>query len=602
VTVLKKREHPQKVKLSSAVADDRDAIKARKGLIDKRAALVKTTDGGDDLVSETGATMRPTDEQLERINKFTRKAVTADEVVAFTTLSCNDIPDRDDDRFKTECVKGFAALEQPFSPTGKSYMLDHVYKVENAVGRIFGTDTKKVDSALFLTNEVYVPNTEKNKGFIEDIDFGINWAVSVGVMLGSDECSLSFCKAPFSSWGWWCQNGHDKGLYYTEDAEEDAWGWPTPCDPKTSGAQKCIRDFDDPKDMYELSQVFLGAQYFAALEKTPEFASVMKAAAKGVPIIGLSESESDALPLHKEPRRVTEARMRFGVTENEDGTLKWVDDQKLIWQFDPETDEIGSLGKAATTDNDESEEAPDGEGIEGLVEHDAGDPDQAIDLQGRSVEGDGGGEEQVGGDAEAGGSEHEGGLATAAASDEDDAESGDDDEEDDDSDREPEDDDEDENVDSETDQNVVALATSAGLPAAIIDAAKKASRKNALPAVFAALGAEHKALSEKAAIGETFLIELRAEAIDWYVKAHKSADTVPVKTELFEKILARCGDDVDLIKGLIEENKDMARAKFPQKASRRSSVPAGDDVNERTPAGDIEWQKDDDEKVSRLHS
>lgn len=259
--IAKDNKHPQKVKLSAALAEDKTAIKARKGLIDKRTTLVKTTKDADDLVSETGATMCPDADQLERINKFTRRAVTAEEVVCFKTLSCNDIPDRDDDRFVTECVKGFAELEQPFSPTGKSFMLDHEYKIANAVGRIFGTDTKKVDSALFLTNEVYIPNTEKNKNLIEDIDFGINWAVSVGVMLGADECSLSFCKAPFSSWGWWCQNGHDKGLYYTEDAEEDAYGWPTPCDPDTNKAEKCIRNFKEPRDMYELSQVFLGAQY-----------------------------------------------------------------------------------------------------------------------------------------------------------------------------------------------------------------------------------------------------------------------------------------------------------------------------------------------------
>ena len=592
------RKHPERTKLSAAIDEDKDRLKSRKGLIDKRATLVKTTADGDDLVSETGATMRPSDDQLERINKFTRKAVTADEVVAFKTLSCNDIPDRDDDRFTTNCVKGFAELEQPFSPTGKSYMLDHEYKVANAVGRIFGTDTQKVEGALFLTNEVYMPNTAQFQPLIEKIDFGINWAVSVGVMLGKDECSLSFCKAPFSSWGWWCQNGHDKGLYYTEDAEEDAWGWPTPCDPDTNGAEKCLRNFDDPKDMYELSQVFLGAQYFAALEKTPEFASIVKSAAtgKGVPIIGLSEKEADQLPLHKEPRRVTEARLQFGVEEMEDGTIRWVDDQRLVWLFDPTTDEIASLGRQADPDTQEDEDA---EGNLGSTEGDevslqlqsGNEGDGTLDGQVHRSSDDGqalnhaaeGSTEPLGGEP---------GEVTAAAEDSD---SGEEDEEE----NTEVDTEENEDDDSETDQNVVALATSAGIPEAVLAAAKGVTGKKVLPVLFAAVSAEFQKLSKKAALGDAFLRGLQAEAIDWYVKAHKTSDTSPVKTETFEKILARCEDDVDLIQNLIDENKALAQAKFP-KSVRRSSFPTDANVQEKP--RDISWDDETDQKVKKLHS
>lgn len=598
ITVVKNK-HPEKTKLSAAVVEDKDAIKARKGIIDKHATLIKTTKDADDLVEATGSTMCPTSDQLNRINKFTRKAVTSEEVVCFKTLSCNDIPDRDDDRFTTQCVKDFSELEQPFSPTGKSFMLDHEYKIANAVGRIFGTDTEKIEGALFLTNEVYIPNTAQFQPLIEKIDFGINWAVSVGVMLGADECSLGFCKAPFSSWGWWCQNGHDKGAYYTEDGEEDEWGWPIACDPETNGAQKCIRNFFDPRDMYELSQVFLGAQYFAALEKQPAFASVMKSAAsKGVPIIGLSEEEGKELPLHREPRRVTEARMRFGVTEHEDGTLQWVDEQKLIWSFDPVTEEFGSLGRAASTDtNNESEEA-DGEG-QGLDEHDAGDEgsgnEQASVNAGESEGG------EVDSSAE-GSTESLGGESGEVTTS---AEGGEDGEEESTTTTEEEEE-VSESSDSNTDQSLVDLATSAGLPETVIAAVKKATGKKALPVVFAAFSnhikaieAEKVLLAEKAAIGESVLVELRAEAIDWYVKAHKTADTVPVKTETFEKILKRCDDDVELIRGLVEENKELARAKFP-KTVRRSSVPV--DPNERKGAPDVDWDSENDERVSRLHS
>ena len=62
------------------------------------AVLVKAPDEAE---GSLGATMVPTDEQLARINQFTRTMATAENVVTFSTLSCNDIPDRDDDAFTT---------------------------------------------------------------------------------------------------------------------------------------------------------------------------------------------------------------------------------------------------------------------------------------------------------------------------------------------------------------------------------------------------------------------------------------------------------------------------------------------------------------------
>lgn len=594
--ILGKHKHPERTKLTAAVAEDKDAIKSRKGLIDKRATLIKTTADGDDLASEVGATMRPTDDQIERINKFTRRAVTADEVVAFKTLSMNDIVDRDDDQFTTQCVKDFASLEQPFSPVGKSFMLDHEYKVGNAIGRIFGVDTKKIDGALFLTNEVYMPNTAQFQPLIEKIDFGINWAVSVGVMLGKDECSLSWCKAPFSSYGWWCQQGHDKGLWYTEDAEEDSWGWPIPCEPNTRGAEKTIRLFSEPKDMYELSQVFLGAQYYAALEKQPEFASVLKSVTAGVPIIGLSEKEAEELPLHKEPRRVTEARMHFGVEEMEDGTLRWVDNDRLIWLFDPATDDIASLGRMADPNTQEEADAEgnlrSGSGDEESLQLQPGDEDHgAVDGQvdGGSIDG-----QEV--DLSAEGSPVQRGESGEVDPDEESDGGEDDGEENDDT---SEDEDESDDDDSEADQNVVELISSAGLPEAVLNAARKSTGKAVLPAVLAAVSAEFQKLTSKASLGDAYLRDLRADAIDWYVKAHKTADTAAVKTTTFEKLLDRCGDDVELIRGLIEENKEMARAKFPVSV-RRSSFPT--DPNQRTVPEELDWDDETDQKVKKLHT
>lgn len=595
VKVGAKPRHPENKSLSEALKEDADRIKAQKGLIDKTATLIKAPDDESDANGDTGATMRPTDEQLAAINGFTRKTVTADEVVAFTTLSCNDIVDRDDDKFTTQCVKDFKELEQPFSPVGKSFMLDHAYKTENAVGRIFGVDTKKVSGALFLTNEVYMPNTEQFAPLIEKIDFGINWAVSVGVMLGKSECSV--CKSPFSSWGYWCQEGHDKGYFYDPKSEEtDSWGYPVPCDPDTKGAIKCVREFSEPRDMYELSQVFLGAQYFAALEKEPDFASVMKSVSDaGIPTIGLSAKEAEDIPFRHEPKQVSEARRQFGVKAAEDGSLVWTDDSGLRWTFDPATpsDGVLSLGKSTNEDseeeNDGEHEVPGGPGSdegEPVAGADAPEPDAEAGLGGS---GSGSDHPEADGEQQRGvaGSQVE--LDADESEDDEDADPESEDEDDNDEDSDSEDSDEDTSTEEDksvTKKAVLAAAKKAGLPNSVIDVAKEAAGTGLEPILVAVgkeieeLRTEVTGLEGKAALGDLYLKDLRAQAIDWYTKAHQNGQDEGVSTTTFERLLDKCGDDVDLIKSLSDEQRDVAQAKFP-KSVRRSSFPSDPNGSDR---------------------
>lgn len=606
VQVAEKPRHPQDKNLSEALAEDKDRIKARKGLIDKTATLIKAPDEESDAFGDLGGTMRPTDEQLAKINGFTRKTVTADEVVAFSTLSCNDIVDRDDDQFTTQCVKDFAALEQPFSPVGKSFMLDHAYRTENAVGRIFGVDTKKVSEALFLTNEVYMPKTEQFAPLIEKIDFGISWAVSVGVMLGKDACSLPWCKAGFSSWGYWCQNGHDKGAYYVEDGGEDNWGYPLPVSAKTAGAQRCVRQFSEPRDMYELSQVFLGAQYFAALDKEPAYASVMKSVAESkLPIIGLSKTEAEDIPFRHEPKQVSEARRAGLLREDaEDGSLIWTDADGLRWNYDPARPEEGvlSLGKEATQEEDDGEhEVPGGAGGS---QRDAGDEADAPVADPEAGDGRSGDEGDPGA-APVVQQGSEPGTPVVAGEGDDDEETPDDPADPDDA-TDPEDDDtEVESEGSDDEEKTVRLALQAGFSQETINAAK-ALKGSLWRNLLVAASAEIATLTPKAALGDQLLRELRADAIDWYTKARATRDEPKVKVETFQKVLDKCGDDVDLLRYHIEEQKTLAQAKFPE-AVRRSSFPI--DPNEATQPKAVDFGDekiseggdDNDTRVKRIH-
>lgn len=613
-TTRQQRRHPAKQTLSLAVSEDRDRLKARKGLIQKRQTLIKAT--ADEAGGDTGsmsAAMVPNDEQLARINQFTLTPKAADQVAAFSTLSMNDLVDRDDEQFTTQSVEEFAALPQPYSPIGKSFMVDHSRSVSGAVGRIFGVDTKKVGSALHLTNEVYVPRTEKNAAFLEDQDFGVNWAVSVGVVLAADHCSV--CALPFDSWGLWCQNGHDKGAFYDpKSTEEDAYGWPLAVDPGTTGAVKCIRVYSEPVDFYELSQVFLGAQYYAALEsKAPALATAIKSAGG---ILGLSAEEASEIPLPREPKKLAEARTSGYKIKTVDGLLRWTDSESLVWVFDPEDPDAGvsSIGRETITDEDNDDK----ESADGKVGQDELDQVRGLqgDASGGAVVQDAGAAQVGAGDGVEVGSEGVGGSGGSAAVGSG-AEGG--------LDGSVEGSGEVPPVrgqeglvgaDSDGQQGVPQEVTVAGIKAAVLSALKNAglpeavservsrTKGSGLDALMLAVGDEMEtlrkeadALRPKAALGDRLVKEKRADAIHWYVVS-RGAKHGPVPTDAFEKVLDAFGANVDLIEAQIEDAKSLAKEKFPAPV-RRSSAPDDPHLREELEIPTV--PSANDKRVSSLH-
>lgn len=352
---MKRRRRPEEAFVAVKGVRLPDSDRSEAGY-DKRATTLSVIASAEEKEADTGGLLStqlfvPNEEQLAKINQFTLRNVSAAEVACFTTHSCNDIPDRDDDKFTTSTVKEFATLPQPYSPTGKGFMVSHDTS-KLAVGRIFdsgtGTFTYEAQKHTKLTNDVYIPRTvAANADFIENMEMGINWAVSVGVMLGGATCSVG----KEHDWGWsswWCSEGHEKGLFYDPDSdEEDSWGWPMPISESAKNAVKTIRNFQKAKDMYELSMVYLGAQYMAGLaDKDPAFDGVLKAASsRHIPVIGLRREESEKMPLPRVPEKLRSAAKNHNLKE-ENGTFSWVDADRLVWSFTPGEDgEPVFLGK-----------------------------------------------------------------------------------------------------------------------------------------------------------------------------------------------------------------------------------------------------------------
>ena len=265
----------------------------------------------------------------------------------FSAHACNTLWDRDDDKFVEETLKDFDTKDAPFSPLGKSFLIGHNHH-SLPVGRIFDKSVQPIEGSQgesFLETWQYIPNTDQYKAYLENLDFGVFWAVSVGVVL--DEAKCSACKDPWSWNAWFCVNGHEKGFHYDLKSEEvDNWGYPLPVEAYDSAnAEKhtfCGREFVGGRDFFELSQVYLGAQYFAEVtDKIPALKSVEKGAT-----LTLSREETKALnpKVGDKLDEAIKAELDMGFTP--DGNVAWRDADEIVWIYDVTKESYASLGRA----------------------------------------------------------------------------------------------------------------------------------------------------------------------------------------------------------------------------------------------------------------
>lgn len=171
---------------------------------------------------------------LEKINAFTLRQLTAEEVFAFKVVASSNEIDRDFEAFTTKALEQMAALY-----VGKSMILDHYPTASGQVARVYDaeviTDETKttalgeVHTALVLY--IFLPRIQKNEGLISEIECGIKKEVSVGVCVQKRICSI--CGEEMC--GCTCKNGHRLGTEY-------------------EGAL-CVGRLDEAVDAYELSFV-----------------------------------------------------------------------------------------------------------------------------------------------------------------------------------------------------------------------------------------------------------------------------------------------------------------------------------------------------------
>lgn len=181
---------------------------------------------------------------LEKINKLTRRELSADEVFCFEVILCDNDVDRDYEKFS---VKSLEKLSELF--LGKTGIFNHDPKGENQTARIYDTEVlsdperKTSDGEIYtyLKAYAYMVRTDKNSDLIREIDAGIKKEVSVGCAVAKRICSVCGADRTLSP----C--AHKKGRTYS--------------------SKSCHHILAEPTDAYEWSFVAVPAQRRAGVTK-----------------------------------------------------------------------------------------------------------------------------------------------------------------------------------------------------------------------------------------------------------------------------------------------------------------------------------------------
>ena len=184
-------------------------------------------------------------EELEKINSFTRRKMSPDEIYTFPVVLCDNEIDRDCEKFTPGALEKMAELY-----VGKTGIFDHNLSGKDQTARIYSARVERDETRKTADGEpytclkamAYMVRSEKNKDLIAEIDAGIKKEISVNCNVKSIRCSV--CGKDKRSEG--CE--HLKGALY--------------------GGRTCFYILDEPSDAYEWSFVAVPAQKNAGITKS----------------------------------------------------------------------------------------------------------------------------------------------------------------------------------------------------------------------------------------------------------------------------------------------------------------------------------------------
>ena len=264
---------------------------------------------------------------LEKLNQFTRREHTADEVYIFTVTLCDNEIDRDNERFTRESLESMA--EKFIGVTG---IFDHDPKGGNQTARIFSTEVVEEEHEnsvgekyAYLKGYAYMVRTSSNADLIREIDGGIKKEVSVSCTADRQICSICGTDRRVKA----CH--HVKGRRYD--------------------GKKCFVSLEDISDAYEWSFVAVPAQIRAGVTK--KFGEDIPEAEDVPDSRENTGSGEEKTSLNEVSRNELETNIRRALALRcPDGCAKQVFDRICDKLEDGELEALGkilSAGKAAKT-------------------------------------------------------------------------------------------------------------------------------------------------------------------------------------------------------------------------------------------------------------
>lgn len=166
---------------------------------------------------------------LEKINSFTQKELTLDDIYIYHVRLCDNDIDRD-----VECFADNSLIQLQKLFVGKTGIFDHNPTANGQVSRIFDTEVVSDNSKLtidgrpykWLKGYAYMIKTPTNADLIKEIDGGIKKEVSISCSAKSHKCSICGTNK-FKNSCSHLKNSHYNGkLCYTIlDDITDAYEW-----------------------------------------------------------------------------------------------------------------------------------------------------------------------------------------------------------------------------------------------------------------------------------------------------------------------------------------------------------------------------------------
>ncbi len=194
---------------------------------------------------QIGSSLGVTQSDMELINKYSRKALSEEDVYTFSVVLCDNDVDRDYEHFTADTLQKLAEMF-----VGVTGIYDHEPSAKNQAARIYdckceaveGKKTALGEDYVRVVAKAYMPVCESSKEMITMLDSGIRKEVSVGC--GIAKCSCSICGADMRDHA--CS--HIRGERYN--------------------GKLCCGVLSDPTDAYEWSFTAVPAQRKAGVIKS----------------------------------------------------------------------------------------------------------------------------------------------------------------------------------------------------------------------------------------------------------------------------------------------------------------------------------------------